>query len=369
MLLCICKGEGAMEPFKAQKLPHEYNLSTELLKLLCEAKESYGEYKGFLKSMPFDYKFLLENFLVSDIYFSMKIDSFKIEKEDMFNMPYKIKNNDNIIFNNLKKSFMLGISYSDKSGFDIPLFNTLNKYMYEGCKKDNHTKGSGHFRKTQTYVLKPGLAGSSVSFIPPVYKDIKELMNNLCDYIENTDESFISLSLIHFQFERIHPYLNGNGVLGRLIIPMILSYYKKEPPILFLSESMEILKNTYFTLLSANSEIKTEQFIKFFLQCIIKQCSLNIKKIKSINKVYKKDYESFKENIGGSTIYKIYPIMVKRVVFTTNDIVTDCNLHINSVNKVLNKLVSAGYLIKEKKENDNRVTFKYKNMYDIFVSY
>ena len=54
-------------------------------------------------------------------------------------------------------------------------------------------------------------------------------------------------------------------------------------------------------------------------------------------------------------------------MFTTNDLVQECNLHINSVNKVLNKLVEEGYLIKEKKKGTNRVTFCYKNMYDVFI--
>ena len=85
-----------------------------------------------------------------------------------------------------------------------------------------------------------------------------------------------------------------------------------------------------------------------------------------LNKIYTKDLEDFKITIGGSTIYKVYPIIAKRIVFTTNDIVEECKLHINSVNKVLNKLVEQGYLIKEKKKGTTRVTFTYKNMYDIF---
>ena len=108
-------------------------------------------------------------------------------------------------------------------------------------------------------------------------------------------------------------------------------------------------------------------FVKFMLQCIVEQCNLNVKKIKRLNKLYKRDLEEFKTEIGGSTIYKVYPEILRRIVFTTADIVNDCNLHINSVNKVLNKLVEKGYLIKEKKKGTNRVTFCYKSANDIFV--
>ena len=120
-------------------------------------------------------------------------------------------------------------------------------------------------------------------------------------------------------------------------------------------------------MLSGEVDEDIDKFIKFILQCIIDQCNINIKKIKKLNKIYKEDYDSFKEKIGGTTIYKVYPFILRKIVFTTADIVSECNLHINSVNKVLNKLVKEGYLIKEKKNGTNRVTFCYKNMYDVFI--
>ena len=358
-----------MEPYKAKKLPFEYNMSSELLRLLCDAKETYGEYKGYLKNMSFDYKYYLESSFINDIFYSFKVDNAKFTKEDMFFMPYKLNNNNVIEFNNIKKALVIGLSQTSVNKFSIDIYNKLHKILFLSCKKDNLTKGSGHLRKTQTFILKPGLAGSSVSFIPPVYTELNGLLKNLCDYINNTeDDPFISTAITHFQFEKLHPYVSGNGKLGRLIIPIQLSYYKKEPPILFLSESIEELRNTYFTLLSTTNELDFEKFIKFILQCIINQCNLNIKKIKKLNKIYENDLESFKKEIGGTTIYKVYPVIIKNIVFTTNDIVTECKLHINSVNKVLNKLVENGLLIKEKKKGTNRVTFCYKNMYDVFVN-
>ena len=355
-----------MEPYKANKLPIEYNLSKELLKLLCSAKEAYGEYKGYLKTMSYDYKNFLECAFVSEIYYSFKIDNSKLEKEDMFLMPYKNKNNESIIFNNMKAALLNGLTISGNNGFDIELYNKLNKIIHTNCSKSSKTKGSGHLRKVQTYILKPGIAGSSVSFIPPVYSELNSLMKNLCEYInDNQDDDFIACAITHFQFERLHPYIANNGKLGRLILSIQSSYYRKEAPILFISESMENLKNTYFTLLSSEKD-DINLFIKYILECIIDQCNRNIKKIKKLNKIYETDLAEFKKVIGGSTIYKIYPFITKKLFFTTNDVVKECKLHINSVNKVLNKLVDSGYLIKEKRKGTNRVTFCYNNMFDVF---
>ena len=358
-----------MEPYKAKSLPFDYECNNELLKLLCDAEEAYGEYKGFLRSMNYDYKSFLECSFVSDTYFSFKIDSSKINKEFMFHTPYMIENNDVIEFNNIKRALLVGINDSSRKSINIDTFNKINRTLFLNCKKDNNTKGSGRLRKTQNYILKPGLAGSSVSFIPPVYTELNGLIKNLIDYINNSsDPSFIATIITHFQYEKLHPYVSGNGKIGRLFIPIQFSSYKNEPPILFISESIDNLKNTYFTLLSGEVDDEIDKFIKFMLQCIIDQCNLNIKKIKKLNKIYKDDYDSFKDKIGGTTIYKVYPYIIRKIVFTTADIVSECNIHINSVNKVLNKLVKEGYLIKEKKNGTNRVTFCYKNMYDVFIN-
>lgn len=358
-----------MEPYKAKKLPFEYNKSNELYKHLCETIEIYGEYKGYLRNMSFDYKSFLECAYVSELYYSFKIDGSKILKDYMFHTTYMNDTNEVIEFNNMKKALYIGISDISKNSFNIDTLHKINKTLFLNCKKTNFTKGSGKFRKIQNFLLKPGLAGASVSFIPPVYNEVNSLMVNLFNYINNNDDQFLISSIItHYQFEKIHPYVSGNGKIGRLLIPMQYSLYKHETPILFISESIDNLKNSYFTLLSGEIEEDIDKFIKFMLQCIIEQCNLNIKKIKKLNKVYLNDLESFKTIIGGTTIYKVYPVICKKIVFTTHDLVEECKLHINSVNKVLNKLVDSGYLIKEKKKGTNRVTFCYKNMYDIYVN-
>ncbi len=358
-----------MEPYKAKKMPLEYTQSYELFHLLDDTIEKYGEYKGYLKNMAFDYKSYLENAFISDLYYSFRIDSSKIQKEDMFHTPYMNPNNDVIEFNNLKKSLLIGVTDALKGNITIDTFHRINKTLFQGCRKNATTKGSGKFRKKQNFLLKPGLAGSSVSFVPPVYTELDIYMKDLVEYINNTnDNGFISTILTHFQFEKLHPYISGNGKIGRLIIPIQLSLYKKEPPILFISKSIDNLKNTYFTLLSGEVEEDINKFVKMMLQCMIDECNTNIKNIVKLNQIYNDDYKSFKETIGGTTIYKVYPVIIKKIVFTTNDLVKETGLHINSINKVVNKLIAGGYLIKEKRKGTNRVTFCYKKMYDVYIN-
>ena len=252
-----------MEPYKAKSLPLEYNKNTELYRLLCEAEEIYGEYKGYLRNLKYDYKSFLETAFISDTYYSFKLDGSKIEKEYMFHSSYLNENNEVIEFNNFKQSLVIGAFDSSKGEISIDTLNKINKSLFLNCKKDNKTKGSGKFRKTQNFLLKPGLAGSSVSFIPPVYTDVNDLMKKLIEYINSNDDPFLISTIIsHYKLEKIHPYVSGNGKIGRLLIALQFAMYKKEPPLLFISESLDNLKNTKFTILSSEIEEDVNKFIK-----------------------------------------------------------------------------------------------------------
>ncbi len=358
-----------MEPYKAKSMPLEYDKTNDLFKLICEAEEIYGEYKGYLRNMNYDYKSYLECAFINDLYYSFKLDGSKLEKEYMFHTSFMNNSNDVIEFNNMKKCLIIGVSDVSKGELNIETLNKINKFLFMGCKKDGKTKGSGKFRKTQYYLLKPGIAGSSVSFIPPVYTELSSNMKNLIDYINSNDDPYLVSTIVsHYQFEKVHPYVSGNGKIGRLLISLQFALYKKEPPILFISQTLEKLKNTYFTLLSGEVEEDINKFVKMMLQCMIDECNTNIKNIVKLNQIYNDDYKSFKETIGGTTIYKVYPVIIKKIVFTTNDLVKETGLHINSINKVVNKLIAGGYLIKEKRKGTNRVTFCYKKMYDVYIN-
>ena len=142
-----------MEPYKAKKMPLEYTKSYELFSLLDDTIEKYGEFKGYLRNMAFDYKSYLENAFISDLYYSFKIDSSKLQKEDMFYTPYMNNTNDVIQFNNLKKALVLGVSDASKGSINIDTYHRINKMLFQGCRKNATTKGSGKFRKKQKKFL------------------------------------------------------------------------------------------------------------------------------------------------------------------------------------------------------------------------
>ena len=92
-----------MEPIKVNKLPIQYNIDKELLQLISEANEKYGEYKSNLKNSQFDSRFFLNSVILSESFKSTQIEGTQISQDDMFYLKYMPKTDDNLDIQNLKK--------------------------------------------------------------------------------------------------------------------------------------------------------------------------------------------------------------------------------------------------------------------------
>jgi Fic family protein len=355
-----------MESIKLNKLPIGYNLNEELIKLVGQVYEKLGEYKYALKTSKVDPKIILNLLLFYECYSSFSLDEEGYSFDDVAYMNYKKATKKTKLFKNLYKTYNYSIvEFKLKEKIDLSFINTIHKQIFSGIR--NTATYSGSLRKKQNYITKVGLVGKSVIYVPPTSSELHDLMKNFTDYINEStnDELFIKLALIHYQFEKIHPYMHGNGYLGRVLISSLFVRYKNDLPILFISEALNNSRATYYSIFNENMDNEMV-FIRFFLQSIIEQCNLNILKIEKLNKIYEEDLKIIKENTSGTLVYKMLPYMIKRIVFTVNDMINDTSHHINSVNKVLNILVDIGILEKDKKEGNNRKTYKYVHIYQIF---
>lgn len=356
-----------MNPYDAPMLPLEYKLDTEIKTLLKEVYFKYGEYKYALKTLKFDYKYFFDLMLFTDTLCTSNIEFQKLSLDDMFYMKYFKDETKVKLIDNLRRAFIYAYKHvktNDK--FDMNFFNRMNKIILKKTKTPSNEIGV--LRKNTAYIMKLGLVGRNIDYIAPNPKELKSLMKNFIDYVnESKDEPFIKMAISHYQFLIIHPYTKGNGRIARLMLPMDFTRLFKEEPILFMSEVFKKNEISYRRILNESRENGVNIFIKFFLKSIFEMCDINIGKIEKINKIYEEDFEYVKKEVGGTLIYKVYPYMLKTVVFTTNDIVKNLNIHINSANKVLNRLVEVGILIKEKKSGCNRITYRYSKVFDVYT--
>ena len=247
------------------------------------------------------------------------------------------------------------------------MINSMHKILLSGVRGKD--KSPGEIRDIQNYIGPRGLGKDGATFVPPVPEEVPELLDNLMEYMNDVydEEAFIKVAISHVQFESIHPYKDGNGRMGRALMTSQLAKLKDDEPILFLSEIIELFKANYYNSLNECRNGNVDGFIRFFLQCVVDQCTRNIGRIEKINRVYEEDEKTIKQNISGGLVLRMHPLMMKKIVFTAQEMSKELNAHINSINRVLSKLVELNIVVKEKKEETNRITYRYIRIYDTFV--
>ena len=354
-----------MKPFVANSLPIEYNLDKDLLRLLAEANELYGEYKSLLKTIEFDSRFFLDSILLSESLKSSQIEGTQISQDDMYYLKYLEKTDDNLEITNLKNAVEFAKQeLINRNKVDLLLVNKMHEILLNSVRGSD--KSPGKIRTNQNWIGPKGVGIEGAVFIPPIPEEVPILLDNLFKYMNDAfiDPLFINLAISHSQFETIHAYKDGNGRLGRALIPIQLSVLTNELPILFLSEIIEVYKPAYHRTLNESRRGNMSGFIKFFLQCIIEQCNSYIYKINKIKQIYKEDIKTI-EQINGSSIYKIMPSIMKHVVFTKKEILDDVGISYNVNSKIFKRLEDLNII--EKDSTINKLGYKYKRIYDVFV--
>ena len=354
-----------MEPYKVTELPLSYNIDKDLLKLLAEANERYGEYKSYLKNLEFDLKYFLNSILINESFKSTQIEGTQISQDEMYYLKYMPKTDDNLEIQNLKKVIEYSENYLKNNNLiNFKFVNELHKILLDSVR--GNEKEPGKIRTIQNWIGPRGCTINEAIFVPPIPEEVPTLLDNLYKYMNDAyiDPIFVNLAISHSQFETIHAYRDGNGRLGRALIPVQLALLTEDIPILYLSEVLELYKLSYHKFLNESRKGNMLGFIKFFLQCIIEQCNNYILKINRIKQIYKNDMEKIK-NIKGNSIYRIMPVVMKQIVFTKNEIVEETGISRNIVSNLINRLVELGII--EIDLNFSKKTYKYKEIYDVFV--
>lgn len=354
-----------MEPIKVKELPIEYKIDKELLKLLSEANEKYGEYKTYLKNIDFDSKYFLDSIILSESLKSTQIEGTQISQDDMYYIKYMPNNDEKSEIQNLKEVIEYSENYIKKNKkIDLVFVNSIHKILLDSVRGQN--KEPGKIRNIQNWIGPRGCTIKEAIYVPPIPEDVPLLLYNLFKYMndEFIDPIFVNMAISHSQFETIYAYRDGNGRLGRALIPIQLAMLTDDKPILFLSEVIELYKPSYHKYLNESRKGNMSGFIKFFLQCVIEQCDNYIAKINRIKEIYNKDMQKIK-TLNSNAVYRIMPSLIHQIVFTKKEIEEESGVSRNTVSTLIDELVKIGIL--EIDDNYAKLAYRYSEIYNVFV--
>jgi Fic family protein len=184
-------------------------------------------------------------------------------------------------------------------------------------------KQPGKFRTTQNWIGKPGTPIEQAIFIPPEPCILRDHLDLYEKYIQMDDSDvLVQSAIVHAQFELLHPFLDGNGRIGRLLIPLFL-YFKKRlsRPIFYLSEYLENHRAEYYTYLQDISRKEEwNAWVQFYLHALMDQAKNNSIKVKKILGLYQEMRKYVIERTRSQYSYPLLDAIFFKPIFRSMDI-------------------------------------------------
>ncbi len=279
-------------PFKPQKL-EDINLDfLTLIPLISRSNASLSNYNGALRHL-INPNVLLAPMTFKEATLSSKIEGTQATLTEVLKhgagesyFDEKLKDINEIF--NYKKALLSSVKMlQDRPFIHLNMLKNIHKILLLGVRGENRARGE--FRKTQNWIGTFNCTQETATYIPPTPSDMLMALDNWEKFINSGyPDILIQLGLIHAQFEIIHPFLDGNGRLGRILIPLFL-FQKKYliEPVFYLSEYFEQHKDEYYARLNNISQNNDWQgWIEFFLTAIIIQAENNSEKVKEVIGLY-----------------------------------------------------------------------------------
>jgi Fic family protein len=221
-------------------------------------------------------------------------------------------------------------------------------------------KQPGEFRRSQNWI--GGNSLSDAYFIPPHDKYVYELMGDMESFLHNDNinvPALIRIGMAHYQFETIHPFLDGNGRIGRLLITLYLvSEGILDQPLLYLSAYFEKNKSLYYdNLTMVRQKNDVVQWLKYFLVGIEQTATQAVQALSDILKLKAETEKNIHATFGkrATSALRLLPSLFENPATTVEKVATICELSYSAANKLASQLQENGYLREVTGQSRNRI--------------
>ncbi len=356
-------GEAEYKSFRPAPLPVEINMDAEMISLLTDATKALATLDTLSNYIP-NMNLFVSMYVRKEALLSSQIEGTQATLEDVLDPLIEKNANQNVadVINYIKAT-----EFALERLKTLPLCNRLIKETHAVLMKNvrGQEKNPGEFRYSQNWIGSAGSTLKNARYIPPNPEDMKQAMSDLEKYINSDDELdlLIQVALIHYQFETIHPFLDGNGRVGRLLITLFLMEKKRlNTPALYISY---YLKNNRIEYYDRMSEVRNknnyEQWIKFFLRAIKESSEDAVETINKLSELHDKNI-SIIEQMGraSKTAKEIFCYLEKNPIIDIKKTSEELSLAFSTVSASVKRLEECGILVQTNNANRNRV-FAYED--------
>ena len=348
-------------PFNPLLLPYPDKIDNLyfLDELVC-ASEKLSAFNYKINNTKTDKSMLMTHLFNSESFYSTRIEGTQTTIDEVYEAKETKKENNEVT------EVLRYIAALEFAGKDIQInpissrmIKEIHRILLGGANARKNTGiQAGEYRTLQNKVGE---------HIPPEPNKVDYYMSNLENYINNMEkyqdnlQALVKAAIIHAQFETIHPFPDGNGRVGRVLIPLYLCKEKKIDDInFFISSALEKNKYRYYEFLQetrTNSIIGFSNWIKFFLESIYSQCLRHIDFLDEIQNLYDNIYKNIISKTQSNNNIIILNKIFEKVIFSAKSISEETKIPINTVRNYLNIFAEKKIITKDDKKRNKMYYF------------
>jgi Fic family protein len=363
---------GKYLSFIPNSLPPIFEFDNQLVFSLNNAQETLSKLAGVGLLLP-NPNLLVSPYLKKEALASSRIEGTRISLDEYFLSEVQEKQEDNI---NVKEvlNYIKSINYAldkiDKEPISIDLIKEMHKILMDGVRGND--KYPGNFRDVQNWIGAPGTNPQSAHFVPPPPERVEELMKEMIRYMDTFDEVplLIKCAFMHYQFETIHPFCDGNGRIGRALI--ILYFIKKgkiSKPLLYISGFFEKYKPDYTELLSkANKKGTFKEWLLFFLEAVKVQSEDALDKAMKLQKLKEKYRQLVQTKTNINSVLEIVDNLFINPYITVNKAKEITNTSYPTAKKSIETLIELGVLKERENSGERNKIFRAQEVLEVIFN-
>lgn len=362
--------QNTYKSFQPNEINRQWQIANpEIITLLSQADRQLGRLDMFSNYIP-SIDLFISMHILKEATKSSRIEGTQTNIEEALHDAKDIPPEKRDDWNEVQ-NYILAMQEAIESLKSIPLSTRLikqtHKVLLQGVRGEH--KQPGDFRKSQNWI--GGASIQDAVFVPPVHTSVPELMSDLEKFMHNDGlqiPELIKIAILHYQFETIHPFLDGNGRIGRLLITLYL--VQKEilkKPILYLSDFLERNRQLYYdNLIRVREKNDLQQWIKFFLVGIVETAKNSIDTFEKIL-LLKSDVENLALSKGSraGAIQMVLEHLYKKPVITASIVSSITKQSLATSYSIVSDMEELG-ILKENtggKRNRSYIFINYINLY------
>ena len=358
----VIRASAGYWAFLPDPLPPPFSWSAALVSLLAEAERTLAQLAevGTRFTNP---HVMVRSFVRQEAVLSSRIEGTRTSLEELYTfeavqLSFLPSVLDAREVYNYVQALDYGLQRLDSLPVSLRLIRELHAKLMEGVRGDHLTPGQ--FRRSQNWIGSPGSTLETATFIPPPVVQMLTALDQLEKFIHAPSDlpPLARLGMIHYQFEAIHPFLDGNGRVGRLLIALLLCEWGLLPlPLLYLSAYFEANRQAYYHhLLVVSQAGDWKGWLQFFLTGVRDQARIATQRVRKLQALQARYWEQLQAERDRDRLMKVVDFLIGHPIVTIRQVQIGIGARDYKIaQRYIRKLTQAGILSEVTGQARNRV--------------